>query len=103
MEQMVGVVLPVFGLIAIGYVVAGAKLLREESGEALGEFVFVVAIPLLIFRTLALADFSGGSPWLIWIPFFAAFAVNWILGDLLIRRIFRRDARAGLVGGISSA
>jgi len=100
---MVSVVLPVFGLIAIGYAVAGAKLIREESGEALSEFVFVVAIPLLIFRTLALADFSGGSPWLIWIPFFAVFAVNWMLGDILIRRFFRRDARAGLVGGIASA
>jgi malonate transporter len=103
MEQMVAVVVPVFGLIAIGYAVAGTKLLREEGGEALADFVFAVAIPLLIFRTLALADFSGASPWLIWIPFFAVFAVNWILGDVLIRLIFRRDARAGLVGGISSA
>src|SRR5579872_7409234 len=103
MEQMISVVLPVFGLIAVGYAVAGTKLLREENGEALADFVFAVAIPLLIFRTLALADFSGGSPWLIWIPFFAVFALNWMLGDVLIRRVFRRDARAGLVGGISSA
>ena len=29
--------------------------------------------------------------------------MNWVLGDVLIRRLFRRDARAGLVGGISSA
>jgi len=100
---MVAVVLPVFGLIAIGYAVAGLRLLRQESGEALADFVFAVAIPLLIFRTLALADFSGASPWLMWIPFFAVFAMNWMLGDVLIRRLFRRDARAGLVGGISSA
>jgi len=100
---MVAVVLPVFGLIAIGYAVAGLRLLRQESGEALADFVFAVAIPLLIFRTLALADFSGASPWLMWIPFFAVFAMNWALGDVLIRRLFRRDARAGLVGGISSA
>ena len=103
MKQMVAVVLPVFGLIAIGYAVAGLRLLRQESGEALADFVFAVAIPLLIFRTLALADFSGASPWLMWIPFFAVFAMNWMLGDVLIRWLFRRDARAGLVGGISSA
>jgi predicted permease len=100
---MLAVVLPVFGLIAIGYAVAGLRLLRQQSGEALADFVFAVAIPLLIFRTLALADFSGASPWLMWIPFFAVFALNWVLGDILIRRVFRRDARAGLVGGISSA
>src|SRR5580704_3129581 len=103
MEQMIEVVLPVFGLIGIGYAVAGVKLLAKDTGEALAGFVFAVAIPLLIFRTLATADFSGASPWLIWIPFFAVFAVNWVLGDVLVRVIFRRDARAGLVGGISSA
>ena len=97
------VVLPVFGLIGIGYGVAGLRLLSEEGGDALADFVFAVAIPLLIFRTLATADFSGASPWLIWLPFFAVFAVNWVIGDVLIRRHFRRDARAGLVAGISSA
>jgi predicted permease len=103
MDQIVAVVLPVFGLIGIGYAVAGVRLLAEETGEALAGFVFAVAIPLLIFRTLATADFSGASPWLLWLPFFTVFGVNWMLGDLLIRRLFRRDARAGLVGGISSA
>src|ERR1700681_3290664 len=103
MEQMINVVLPVFGLIAIGYAVAAAKLLGEDTGEALAGFVFAVPIPHLIFRTLATADFSGASPWLIWLPFFAVFGVNWVLGDVLIRRLFRRDARAGLVAGISSA
>jgi malonate transporter len=103
MEQIVDVVLPVFGLIGIGYGVAGVGLLTEDAGEALAGFVFAVAIPLLIFRTLATADFSGASPWLLWLPFFAVFGVNWVLGDFLIRRLFQRDARAGVVAGISSA
>src|SRR5262245_11282301 len=103
MEEIVDVVLPVFGLIGTGYAVAGVKLLGEDTGDALADFVFAVAIPLLIFRTLATADFSSASPWLVWLPFFAVFGFNWIVGDFLVRRIFRRDARAGLVAGISSA
>ena len=104
MEQIVDVVLPVFGLIGIGYGVAAAGLLAEDTGESLAGFVFAVAIPLLIFRTLATADLSSGaSPWLLWLPFFAIFAVNWVLGDYLVRRLFGRDARAGVVAGISSA
>ena len=67
------------------------------------DFVFVIAIPLLIFRTIATADFGDASPWRIWLPFFAAFTLNWVIGDLLIRRIFGRDARAGLVAGVSAA
>lgn len=103
MTQIIDIVLPVFGLIAIGYLVAWFGLLGRVAGEGLVDFVFVIAIPLLIFRTIATADFGGVSPWRIWLPFFAAFALNWAIGDLLIRRVFRRDARAGLVAGVSAA
>jgi predicted permease len=103
MNQIADIVFPVFGLIGIGYAVAWTRLLAEDAGEALAGFVFVVAIPLLIFRTIATADFTGASPWRLWLPFFAVFGLNWVLGDFLIRRLFGRDARAGLVAGISSA
>ncbi len=103
MDQIVGIVLPVFGLIGIGYVVAWSGLLDERTGDALADFVFAVAIPVLIFRTIAAADFSGGAPWLIWLPYYSAFVVMWIAGQTMTRRLFKRDHRAGLVGGISAA
>jgi malonate transporter and related proteins len=103
MTQIIDIVLPVFGLIAMGYLVAWSGLLGRAAGEGLTDFVFVIAIPLLIFRTIATADFGGVSPWRIWLPFFAAFALNWVIGNLLIRRAFGRDARAGLVAGVSAA
>jgi hypothetical protein len=34
------VVLPVFGLIALGYVARWTRLLRETTGEGLSDFVF---------------------------------------------------------------
>lgn len=103
MTQIIDIVLPVFGLIAIGYLVAWSGLLGRAAGEGLVDFVFVIAIPLLVFRAIATADFGGVSPWRIWLPFFAAFALNWVIGDMLIRRVFGRDARAGLVAGVSAA
>ena len=62
MDQIVAIVLPVFGLIAIGYAAAWSGVLRRETGEALSDFVFIVAIPVLVFRTLATAVFGGASP-----------------------------------------
>ncbi len=103
MGEILGIVLPVFGLIGIGAAVAWMKLLGEASGEALSEFVFVVAIPLLIFRIMATADLGGVSAWRLWLAFFAAFAVVWIAGTVLTRRFFGRDARAGLVAGLAAA
>ena len=102
-SQIVNIVLPVFGLIAIGYGVAWLRLLDRAAGESLADFVFVIAIPMLIFRTIATSDFSGAEPWRIWLPYFAVLGVMWVIGDLLIRRLFGRDARAGLVAGVSAS
>jgi malonate transporter len=103
MNQIVAIVLPVFGLIALGYAAAWSGILRRETGEALSDFVFIIAIPVLVFRTLATAVFGGDSPWGLWIAYFAVFAVLWVIGSGTIRRLFGRDARAGVVAGISTA
>jgi hypothetical protein len=103
MDQIVAIVLPVFGLIALGYAAAWSEVLRRETGEALSDFVFIIAIPVLVFRTLATAAFEGASPWGLWIAYFAVFALMWVIGKETIRRLFGRDARAGVVAGISTA
>ena len=103
MTEILAIVLPVFGLIGLGAAIAWTKLLSHASGDALSEFVFVVAIPLLIFRIVATADLSGISAWRLWLAFFAAFALSWAAGTFLIRRFFGRDARAGLVAGLAAS
>jgi predicted permease len=103
MDQIAGIVVPVFGLIGIGYGVAWSGLLRIETGEALADFVFTVAIPVLIFRVVATADFAGGTPWFLWLAYYIGFVLAWIAGTFLVRRLFGRDARAGLVAGVSAA
>ncbi len=103
MNQIVTIVLPFFGLIGIGYVVAWLKVLPEGSDRALADFCFVIAVPLLIFRVLVTADFSGGSPVHLWLAYYGGFAVVWTAGTLVVRRLFARDARTGVVAGVSAA
>jgi malonate transporter len=102
--QIVTIVLPVFGLIGVGYAVAWLKLLPEGSDKALADFCFVVALPMLIFRIMATAPFAGGgSPVNLWLAYYAGFATAWTAGTLIIRRLFGRDARTGVVAGVSAA
>ena len=103
MNQIVTIVLPVFGLIGIGYVVAWARLLPEGSDRALADFCFVIALPLLIFRVIATADFSAGSPVAVWGAYYAGFAIVWTLGTVAgappVRpRCAHRRGRRHLVG-----
>ncbi|WP_205470600.1 AEC family transporter [Breoghania sp. L-A4] len=100
--DIVAVVLPIFALIVFGFGAAVTKLLNESVGDALGQFVYVIAIPLLVFRTLATASFDGASPWALWAAYFSGVAIIWATATLLSRRIFRREARYGVIGGISA-
>jgi predicted permease len=96
-------VAPVFLLILIGWLVARAGILKEETGDALGEFVFKIAVPMLIFRTLAEAHFEGTSPFRLWIAYFSGVAITWAVAHLLATHLFRRDAKIGVIAGVSSA
>jgi malonate transporter and related proteins len=96
-------VLFVFGLAGLGYVAAATGYLKPGTGEALAEFAVGVSMPLLLFSTMAGADFHGAVPWKIWTAYFAAVIVVWTAGHLAATRLFRADAQTGVVAGVSSA
>lgn len=96
-------VLPVFLLIFAGWLIVASGYLQARAGEALSEFVFKVAVPVLLFKTIAEADFHGAFPVRLWIAYFSAVAVVWTLGHVMTNRLFRTDHRTATVTGISSA
>ncbi len=96
-------VVPVFILILIGWVTAKTGILKQETGDALGEFVFKIAVPMLIFRTLADAHFEGVSPFRLWTAYFAGVAVTWTVGHFVATRLFKRDAKVGVITGMSGS
>ncbi len=53
MTAVVEVVLPVFGLILVGYLAGLSPLLSEEGIRGVTNFVFYVAMPALLFRTMS--------------------------------------------------
>ncbi|MBN9673409.1 AEC family transporter [Roseibium aggregatum] len=103
LAQALSIVAPVFVLIGIGYTLAKFQVFSQAVSDALGQFVFVVAIPVLVFRTLINADLSGGLPLALWASYFLGVAAAWGLGTAIVRKAFGRDARAGAIGGISAA
>lgn len=96
-------VVPVFILILIGWVMAKTAILKAETGDALGEFVFKIAVPMLIFRTLADAHFEGVSPFRLWGAYFAGVGVTWAVGHMIATRVFKRDAKVGVITGMSGS
>ena len=93
-------VLPVFLMIFIGWLIVATRYLKPEAGIALSEFVFKLAVPVLIFRTLAQADFHGAFPVRLWIAYFSGVAVTWTVGHVIASRLFRTDQRTATVTGV---
>lgn len=103
MTPLTETVLFVFSLVALGYFAGLTGYLKPVSGEGISEFAVNVAMPLLLFQTMVQSDFHGVAPWSLWSAYFAAVAITWSAGHLVMTRLFGRDARAGIVGGVSSA
>jgi malonate transporter len=96
-------VFPIFILILFGWTLVKTGILNADIGDGLGEFVFKVAVPVLLFRTISQADFHGASPFRLWIAYFSGVAITWTVGHLLATRLFGRDTRVGVLAGVSSA
>jgi malonate transporter and related proteins len=103
MSQIVSIVLPTFGLIGLGYAAGRLRLLGERAGDGLSDYVLLIAIPSLIFRTLATGSAPEQNPWGYWTAYFAGVAVVWALAMAAARRVFARDGREAAVHGFSAA
>ncbi|MBP1851663.1 AEC family transporter [Rhizobium halophytocola] len=103
MSSIIINVAPIFILILLGWLLVRFGVLQAEIGDGLGEFVFKVAVPVLMFQTISEADFHGASPFRLWAAYFSAVIVAWTLGHLIATRIFGRDERLGVLAGVSAA
>src|SRR4051794_31353746 len=96
------VVAPVFGLIGLGFLAARLRLLTERAGDGLAEYVFTLAIPFLLFRTIVDADLPPSPPWSYWFSYFLGVALVWIIATLLARKMFGRSEAEGVIFGFAA-
>jgi len=89
MEPIVNVVLPVFAIILAGFLTGQFRLLGEESSEALNRFVYYVALPVLLFYSLARVEPDRIFNWPFIFAFTAGSVVTMALAILAARLLFR--------------
>ncbi|MGF1650779.1 MAG: AEC family transporter [Hyphomicrobiaceae bacterium] len=105
MQQIITIVVPVFGLIALGWAVLKVGYVSQTAGRALAEFAFKVAMPALLFKaTLSLGELPG-SPIQLAAAYFSAAAIVWLLAAVATATILKRsqaDASAIAMGSTFS-
>jgi malonate transporter and related proteins len=103
MISLILIVLPVFGLIIIGYAARRIGIVGNRTGDGLSDYVFTMAVPCLLFRTLAKAEIPAVQPWGYWIAYFTGVMICWCLAMLVAKRMFQRSHMSAVACGFSAA
>ena len=96
--QSLTIVAPIFILIALGFLSVRTGLVSRNAGDGLSEFVFVLAIPALLFRTVATSDLPAVNPSYYWLAYFIPLAICWCLASFAAKRLGRNSREQAIIG-----
>ncbi len=97
------IVAPVFAIIMLGYLALRLQIVNEYMGDGLSAFVFAIAVPALLFRSLVMAQLPDTYPWTYWLAYFSAVAIVWSISSLISRRLYKRSAAEAAILGFAAA
>jgi predicted permease len=99
---IVDIVLPIFGLILLGYGAALFRLFDEAATRGLSLFVFNFAIPVLLIRTMSRIELPSRGDLGLLVVYFGTTFMVFALGALLARH-WRRSGAEPAIFGITAA
>lgn len=106
MDIIFGVILPVFGTLALGYAAARFGVFDEAANRGLSVFVFNFALPLMLFRAIAQSELPDALPWgyllSYYVGAFAVFGLAMVAARLLFGRALREQGVLGLGASFSN-
>lgn len=103
MTSVSGVVVPIFGTVALGYGLARAGWFDYAVGRGLAQFTFLLAIPAMLFQSIAAATLPAALPWAFLLAFYLPVLAIFAAGTALARRRFGWSAREATMAGMTAA
>lgn len=90
MESVFDAILPIFGILTIGYLAARFGFMEDAAIDGLSKFVFNFAVPVLLFRKIAQAGLPDNMPWELPFAFYGGIIAIFLFGAVLGVALFRR-------------
>lgn len=91
MQALIDVILPVFMVVALGYVLVWREFLSDIAIDSIMKFAQQVAVPCLLFAALAKIDLSTGFDPALLFSFYTGAAISFALGLFGARHLFGRS------------
>jgi predicted permease len=102
MLDILNVVIPVFAIIAIGYLAVRYRLYPAEGVRGLVAFVNNFLTPCLLFQSMLHADFDTAFNWSVIVPFYIGALTSFILGSIIAVRFFKNRPGEGVSSGFAA-
>jgi len=100
---VIDIILPIFGLLMIGYISARVGWFDQSSVRGLTRFVFDFAVPMLLLRTIATASLPDVIPWGYIFSYYLGTFVVLILGIILTRLLWQRSFSQQVINAFSGS
>ena len=102
MLDILNVVIPVFAIIALGYLAVRYRLYPAEGVRGLVAFVNNFLTPCLLFQSMLHADFDTAFNWSVFVPFYIGAHTSFILGSIIAVRFFKNRPGEGVSSGFAA-
>lgn len=107
MQSLIDVILPVFLVVAAGYVAAWRGWISANGVDGLMKFAQGIAIPMLLFMALTRLDLAAVFDWRLLVSFYAGAVSGFLAGLFGARFLFGREwedaVAVGFVGLFSNS
>jgi predicted permease len=104
--EIVGIIFPVFAVAVVGYALAAARVLRPEDIAGLTRYVFSVALPVMLFHSMATVSLPETVRWSFlvayYLPALAIYLTALVLGRVVFGHSRREQAVFGMSAGYSN-
>ncbi len=102
-QALLNIVLPIFAVVATGYICGRSRLLGAASSDALNLFVYWVALPALLFKAMAGVNLGQVLNLNFITAYTLAMFATWALSALAAMAFFRLGAAEGSLFGLNGA
>ena len=99
----VTIIVPIFGIILIGWAAAVTGLLSDRVSDGLSEYVFAIAVPALIIGTLTRPGLTGEIAWSYWFAYFGGAGFSWLCGSLVAWRRHGIGRQGAILHGFAAS
>lgn len=100
---MIEVIVPIFGIVGLGYTLTRLSIFSETAGQGLTQFMFYVAIPAMLFQSVSSTLLPAQMPFAYWGAFYLPSFLIFALAMLAMRFAFRWPRNAQGIAGVTAS